>query len=422
MDATTATTQHEGDGPEAQDPPPTADDLHAAWMEEVAVVRKLRRQGLAADHPAMAAASRARDDAEALWRGAKDPAPPAVRLSRAQARLDRAVEIQAESRRAILDLERAHKARLAELQCKLDEDTERVRMRRRQLGEVQDEVASGRSGSGRVTTAQGKAVQQVHTTLRGTVAPTISALVDQLDTSTPAWSILNGLLGTLSTSQALLEEAIAGKPAAQRYDIGDDAQGERDADGVEDDKDDNDGRSTSEWSESHELRDGRGCGFPAKGWHGEGDDGWGGRDDADQPMGSGEWWDAPRSDWEAGVRWQSCGHSKWTRSRATWADCWEDERAQEQEDAEQPAAARRRLEPSKPPQGTNADGAGGGAAAVPAQATQQLQQEEYVQRVIAAAIAVGVQPLTAAGEDLRLLDAHQLAAWAAENLPADAQG
>ncbi len=408
-----------GEEPGAQDPPPTADDLHAAWLEEVAVVRKLRQQGLAVDHPAMAAASKARDHAEALWRGAKDPAPISVRLSRAQTRLDRAVEIQAASRRAILDLERTHKARLAELQGKLDEDTERVRLRRRQLGEIQDEVASGRHGGDRATTMHGKAVQQVHTTLRGTVAPTISALVDQLDTSTPAWSILNGLLGTLSSSQALLEEAIAGKPVAQSYDIGDDAQGGGDADGA---GDDHDGRSSSEWSESHELRDVRGGGSSTRGWHGDGDDGWGGRDDADQPMGSGEWWDMPRSDWEAGVRWQSCGHGKWTRSRTTWADSWEDERAQEQEDAEQPAAARRRLEPARPPQGAAADGAGGGAELGPAHAAaKQGQQGEYVQSVIAAAIAAGVQPLTATGEDLQMLDANQLAAWAAENLPADLQ-
>ncbi len=185
--------------------------------------------------------------------------------------------------------------------------------------------------------------------------------------------------------------------------------------------DDDDGCGASEWSESHVLRDATRSGGPGQERHGGGDGTWENRDDGDQPMGSGEWWDMSRADWEAGVRWESCGYGKWTRSPTAWADSWEAERAQEEEAAEQPAAARRRLEPTRPPQEPTAEGTGGQAAAASANGTRRLQQGNYVQSVIAAAIAAGVQPLTAAGEDLQLLDENQLAAWAAENLPEDAQ-
>jgi hypothetical protein len=408
---------------EAGEAPPTAEDLRQAWMEEVSVVRRLRQQGLASEHPAMEAACAARDAAETQWREAKDPAPPAVRLSRAQAKYDRAVAAQGDSRKAILELERAHKLRLAELQAKLDEDTEKVRLRRAQLAAVQDELASDGDGA-KVRARQGRAVQKVHATLSGTVAPTISALVDQLDSSTPAWAMLNGLLGALSSSQSLLEEAITPPHPAQRFDIGDGEQDERD--------DGTDGRhghdSESEWSESHELRDGGG----PRAWMGDqsmqcDETGPGDADAGDVARGSNcasgtdHWWGTSYSDWQQGIRWQSCGHGKWSRARSSWADSWEDEQLRDDEETAQPAAARRRLEPSPAtcaPPGGHANAAatdtGGGADDG---RRQQQHQGDRLQLIIEAAIAAGVQPVTSTGDDLQVLDANQLAAWAAENLP-----
>ncbi len=415
-----AAGDQEGGGAEAAEPPPSADDLHQEWLEEVAIVRKLRQQGLASDHPAMAAACHARDEAEARWRGAKDPAPPAVRLGRAQSKLDRAVSLQAETRAAIMELERAHKARLADLQAKLEEDAERVRLRRRQLAEVQDEVA-GRGVGGKARAKQGQAVQKVHATLSGTIAPAISALVEQVDSASPAWTILNGLLGTLASSQSLLEEAIAPESAVQNFDIGDDAGG-GDAKGSDGDFD---ASSDAEWSESHELHNG--CGgqrFDDREGGGQGgtyNSAWGAAQDEDQHMGDGEWWAPSRAEWESGVRWQACGHGKWNRTRPNWADSWEDERARDDSGADQPAAARRRLDPTPTPQGTQGgpEGVGAGAGTVPTDdARRQQLHAERTQSIIAAAIEAGVQPLTSTGDDLRMLDADQLDAWAAENLPA----
>ncbi len=413
MDAST-------EGPEAEDDAPSAAELHQAWLEEVAVVRKLRQQGLAAGHPAMEAACKTRDDAEALWRGAKDPAPPAVRLSRIQAKLDRAVAIQAESRRAITELEQAHQARLAELHARHEENTERVRLRRRQLDAVQEELAAGGS-SARARAKQGQAVQEVHSVLCGTVAPAIAALVEQLDSSAPAWGVLNGLLGTIANSSAVLEGTIAPQATAQSYHIGEEGD-EWDNWGRDDVRDED-----SEWSESHEMRD-TGSQWNQAGDHGgnQGDAYSGGaraRDgggDEDQPMGTGAWWERSRADWEAGVRWEECGHGKWARSRSDWADAWEEERAHGGLEAAQPPAARRRLEPTQPTQAREAkegsDGQGG-----PADDPERRRQQhsERVQRIVNAAIDAGIQPLTSTGEDLLVLDANQLDAWAAEHLAAD---
>ncbi len=397
-----------------EDTPPSAEDLRQAWMAEVAVVKRLRQQGLAAEHPAMLAACSARDSAETRWREAKDPAPPAVRLNRVQEKLDRAVAAQAESRAAITELERAHKVRLAELQAKLDEDEERVRLRRRQLQEVQDEIAQGGT-SDRSRARQGVAVQKVHTALASTVAPAISALVDQLESSTPAWSILNGLLGTLSNSQSLLEEAMAGAPPVQTFDIGEEEGMERCENGGNGPCDGSD----SEWSESHEMRDvWSEQGGPRTDRGATQDGEWAGARDSAQTTGGGGWWQTSRADWEDGVRWQECGHGKWAKARASWADAWESEGAGVDGETDQPAAARRRLGPA--PQGVpNCTGHDADGGRDPASDDTQRRQPhaDRVQLIIAAAIEAGVQPLTASGEDLQLLSPEQLDAWAAENLP-----
>jgi hypothetical protein len=84
---------------------PTPIELRRRWQREIGVVKSLARQ-LHAEHPALRAAAEARDAAEAAWRSAKDPTPLALRLSRAQAKLDRAIELQGETHAALCELER----------------------------------------------------------------------------------------------------------------------------------------------------------------------------------------------------------------------------------------------------------------------------------------------------------------------------
>ncbi len=417
-----------GEGDEPRAPAPT--DLHRAWQDEVAVVRQLKAQGLASDHPAMRAATEARDGAERAWRDAKDPAPAPVRLARAQAKLDRALELQGDAHTALLEYEQLHRERLAALRTKLQEARERVATRREQLEEIQEEVGAEAQGA-RTTAAQGAAAaKEVHDTICGTVAPTIAALVEQLDSSTPAWTVLNGLLGTLSTSTTALERAFTRGRGAQRFDIAETTKGG--AGGAQA----GGGDTSSEWSESHELPEGgsTGHGSGAAGatgttWAANDGEHWGDAHD-DCRMDTDEWGCDQFQDpyWGAASRWEECGHGKWTRASTDWADAWEHEHGRTEGALDQPPPARRRLEP-----------AAGAAAAAAAPATPRVagdkgeggtpidesrlvdqrkrQHADRLQRIVQAAIDAGIQPLTHQGEELQMLDPFQLDAWVAEHLP-----
>ncbi len=419
---------HEGDDHDAEDddeepevaPEPAV--LRQRWQKEVGIVKQLTRQGLGSDHPAMVAACEARDEAERVWRGAKDPAPLASRLGWAQKKLDRAISIQSETRLAISALEKEYNQRKAELQTRMDTDTDRVKKRRQQLREVQDE-AGGESPQQRLRGGGGEAVRKACGTLRDEVAPALTALAEQLGTGTEAWSTINGLLSTLTSSQKVLEEAMDG--ATPTFDMADGDQ--------------------SEWSESHDLP--TGVSGSASWYHG-GADGqetqqqqaqqtsqqaqqqhpqcqqgqqWsamGQLDSAQSGGGSGSWDSWGHAAWTAAPAWRQCGHGHW--QRASWADAWECEQrgvtdADMDGQGEPPNKHRRQDSPVARTADPNAGPvAGDGAAAT--QAEQQGVQGQ-LQCIIAAAINAGVQPLTSTGEELHVLDANQLAAWAAENLP-----
>ncbi len=390
---------------------PTPTMLHQEWHDEIALVKRLKQQGIADDHPAMRAACSARDTAEQRWRKAKDPTPASVRLSRAQSKLDKAINAQAETRRAMLDLEKDFRGKQAVLQARLDEETARVRTRRQQLDEVQEELASDGRG-GRARAEQGAAVRQVHGALCNEVAPTIATLIEQLDSATPAWAMLNGLLSTLTTSKALLERAIPTQ-GAQAFVISDDADGADEM--ARDGRDDDVG---TEWSESHEVLGGGGG---ADDGDPRGDDDCARADD-DMGVDAGDWWEESHHQWQRSTRWQPAGYGKWARS--SWADSWEREYGQEEGAEEQPPAARRRLD-DRP----NAAAGAGAVAATPAaegdatDAEQRIRQHRArVDLIIERAIEAGIQPITPLGEDLHILDPHALDAWVAEHFPGALQG
>jgi hypothetical protein len=310
----------EGPGDAAAEAAPSPTDLQRAWHDEVALVKRLRQQGLPSEHPAMRAACAARDGAERAWRDAKDPTPPAVRLARVQAKLDRAIALQAETRQTMRDCEQAHREKMRELQARLDEDASRVRTRRQQLEQVQEEV--GAAGAGRANAERGEAVRQAHGALCREVAPAIASLVEQVDSSSPAWTTLNGILGTLAASSALLEKAIPPATTAQSFNIGDQGRGSQRAD-----DDEWEGWSDG-WSESHELPGHDEAGGGGGHWGRDGGDLQGSEErrpehSHDASMGTGEWWDSSPAQWPTCVRWQACGHGKWTRG--SWADEWERE-------------------------------------------------------------------------------------------------
>ncbi len=413
----------EGDGgAEAEGQPSTA-DLHQAWLDEVALVKRLRGQGLADGHPVMRAACDSRDAAEKAWRGAKVPAPASIRLGRAQSRLDKAIALQADARKAMLDAEQAHRDRMSTLQATMDECANRVRMRRQQLREVQQEVGAGGAQVAEAQRTQQAAIRRVHETLCGDVGPTIAALVDQLDTGAPAWAALNGVLGKLAASKATLEGAT--ERSADTFDIG---EGEEPGD------------DDSEWSESRE-------GLGRLGGNGGSDGGWrmwmeGQHHEADHdhPMDTDEWGDSPTRRWGGPVRWQACGHGQW--ARASWADQLEAEQGGQSGATEgdgQPPAARRRLEaadgdqardsgaqqqpqqqqqqpPATQPPGSGAAGVGPADGGDPERRARRLS--DRLDQIVTMAVQAGVTPLTKRGEELHTIGEARLEEWVAECLPA----
>ncbi len=93
----------------------------------------------------------------------------------------------------------------------------------------------------------------------------------------------------------------------------------------------------------------------------------------------------------------------------------------EEEEGGPPPAARRRLGDAGAEQGDGAaQGKGTEAAAGTQEEDPEARKRQHAQRleqIITMAINAGVNPLTAGGEDLRLLDPHQLDEWVAANLP-----
>ncbi len=399
----------EGTGPEA---------LRKRWEEEAALVRQLAKQGIAAEHPAMEAACRARDSAEQKWREAKDPAPLGLRLSRAQTKLDKAIELQGCTRTAMSELEADFRAKYAALQIRMEEDQRRVAMRRQQLAEIQEEAGS-QAPCG-VRRGGGEAIKKVCSNLRG-IAPALSVLAGQLDAQTPAWRTLNEVLGSLASSHKLLEDAVGdGKGGAQAYDIGDAADGRA---------------SEGAWSESHDLAGhagGGGCGQ----WQGDGHGDaattplWQGPaggaptgECVDQDMGSGQWWE--ESPWtRSQARWREDGFGKWSRyPRVDWYDAWESAVDDEEGHDVGERAAKFRKQGAVGEEGMG-DGTampitpctGTSETAAAAAAVEAKALAERAALITQAAINAGVQPITPGGQELHLLDAGQLDAWAAENL------
>ncbi len=425
-DADVGEANQGGDG--GVDEQPTAADLQQRWHEEIALVKRLRSQGVADSHPVMRAACAARDAAEQDWRGSKEPAPASVRLGRAQQKLDRAVALQAEARRAMLEAEAQHRERMSTLQTAMDECVERVRLRRQQLNAVQEELGAGGARAAGARRAQQQAIKQVHQTICGEVGLAIASLVEQLDTDAPAWATLNGLLGKLAVSKEALENATT--HPTDEYDIGD-------HDGDDGHRAD-DGDDATEWSESHDVNGQPwGRGTPGEGWHGWGgdqpyDDG----DTHDQSMGTGDWWDEPARRWGGVARWRANGHGQW--AKANWADQLEEEQGAARDGDDQPPAARRRLDAAGGDQATKetqaqeqqqqrqqqpaaqSSAAGGptGGTACEDSEEQRRRHSERINRIVHMAVEAGVTPLTKGGEDLVVLDPAQLDAWVAECLPA----
>ncbi len=327
-------------------------------------------------------------------------------------------------------LDKEYSAKWAVLQARMEEDAERVSKRRRQLQDVQEEA--GGPATQRLRGGGGEAVRKACDTLRHKVAPALAALAEQLGTGSEAWATVNGLLSTLASSQQVMEEAM--EDATPTFDM---------ADGDE-----------SVWSESHDLQEtSGGYGVQAaddggrhtqrqqqrahqpwqqhqqqrlqeqqrSGQHDKGHGSDGG--DAHQ------WHCWHQAGWEGAPRWRENGYGHWTRT--SWADAWENEHCADADMDEQPEpqSKHRRQGGAAYDKEEASAGAGGGSPEAAGQSSQAPPQQrvcdgdrqhaEMLSHIVAAAVNAGVQPLTMAGEELHVLDAQQLAAWAAENIPSN---
>ncbi len=414
--------------------------------EEEATVKILTREGMSADHPTMRAAVAARDAALQAWRGARRPHPVARRMGWAQRRLDKAMYQRDRLRDELHDFDQETKERRNKIIARVDLAMERVRKHREELESLQEEASAELHSTRR---PDGGLFAKLAGGMRNTVAPNVATLAALLPEGSEASNQVAQLMAHLEGMQHELERHATeeGKEGdCEEYDI---------ADGGDDDgwRDDD-----YAWSESHEIDAPPGDDRMQDVGGGDADDAW-----RWQPKGHGRWNKAgPQAGREVGAGNGGDPHTA-TAAAATGT-------------ATAATAAAPSCDPSVNGSGTKQGGVGSGkgahvttpprAAAAPPAATEDerphkhrkgqaaedsldaknaamatgLMQEQraaaaagawgseeavqaagqlharHVSKVVAAAIAQNIQPLTDDGDDLIMLGPQELAEWAAKHL------
>ncbi len=412
--------QEDWDLDEDDAPPQGPDELRRRWMQEVALAKKLARQGLPDGHPALIAANAARDAAEAAWRQAKPPAPVATRLRWAQAKLTRALEVAEATRAAITKAEKDHEQLMAQLHDRRCDDNARVRKRQLAVEELQREIG-GSGHAERSTGGSAAAALEACGGLCDAVGPELAALAERLPGGSEEQQAVNRVLATLAASQRRAEEAAGLHDAQpQSYDIGDTDEAGLDDMSV-----------ASQWSESHELghdQDTR-CAGQASG-----------SADMHTSQSEGAWGDWGHDRWST-AHWRADQHGKWHRS--SWADQWEAEHgqpagwssapttgsaqgarrggAEHDDESGEPNAKHRRqtVGHTAAAEGASTPAAGDGVAAAAHTTAAAAAAGDYaaqVAEVVNRAIDMGIQPLTSEGHDLITLSPALLARWVSEHI------
>ncbi len=405
---------------------PGPDALRRAWMDEVALVKRLARQGMPEGHPALVAAHEARDAAEAAWRKAKQPAPAATRLRWAQEKLSRALELQEASRAAIEQAEADHQQLMARLRQRHDDDIDRVRKRRQGVDDIQEEIGLD-TPNGKSRSSKTAAMFEVCGGLCNNVGHGLVALVEMLQDGSAEQQAANKVLATLSDSQRRLEEVAGGDAdrhqACDTFDIGD---GEDEGDAMS---------QATAWSESHEVHEsGGGTGADGAREHRSEHGAYNESAVGGEPIvGQGGWNRWTQRQWNV-PQWQTDQHGKW--HRASWADQWEAEHGQaagwascrkgaptqetrngadgNDSDNGEPSAKHRRQQVED----VSMESGGSSASAVEA-GTGTAGATSYaaqVEDIVNKAINAGVQPLTETGAELITLSREQLSQWVATHL------
>ncbi len=193
----------------------TPEQLRQTWLAECRAVKSLEAQGRHAGSAALAAARDARDEAEASWRRAVGPAPVAVRMGRAQQRLDRAAKTLERCRLDLEEFEDEMDKQRSALRQRIDDAEERYRARAVQLDELHAEAGELATGS---TTAY--PTRRAESEVCNMVAADLQALVETLPEDSDARGSVNLILAKMACA--------ASSAGPQRYDIGDAGAGEED--------------------------------------------------------------------------------------------------------------------------------------------------------------------------------------------------
>ncbi len=435
--------EEEGDdAPQPEETDPAA--LKRRLDREEATLRTLQREGVEDDHPTVLAATAARDAAADAWQAARKPHPIARRMGWVQRSLDRAYRSQEKVRAEMAHFDEQVKIQRDKIIERMEQARARVHKHRAALEDLQVE-AGAEVYTAKKIARDSSVCAKLAGGMRDKVAPSVAALAAALTEGSEAHGHLNLLMAQLEGVQSELERHACDDDADhEAYDIGDDEYHSDDA-----------------WSESHDLAWGAGNSnatrAAARGpqelprWQSEGHSRWnrGGKGDgggrteaaataaapavsagtaratqhspegiatatppraptgtegatatppaATSPTGKGS---ALRSDQGDGAE----SASKHRRGQA--AEDTADAYAAAQDTA-------RALELMQHQQHAAAAGSFGSEAA--AQAAAQIHARKVAQ-VVTAAIAQGVQPLTADGEELIMLGPQDLSAWAAEHL------
>ncbi len=194
--------------------------LRARYESLARAVRDMEKRspGGKGDDPAIVTLKEARDAAEGAWRQAKNPAPLATRMGRAQAKLDRAGAALTKARIAVDEFDVWVDNHRKELIRQKDDADAWYRWRQQQLEDLHREASGkikcGGDGGGEDTT--GSAV--VSGRLIGDLLPKVHALMEYVQGNPEIEERLAGIAEGLQCAGRDLEATRKGTP--EHYDIG----------------------------------------------------------------------------------------------------------------------------------------------------------------------------------------------------------
>ncbi len=196
--------------------------LRAKFEALARAVRDMERRAKGnAEDPAVLALKSARDDAEQEWRRAKSPAPLSTRMSRAQAKLDRAGATLARARVAVDEFDEWVETQRAALVQRMHEADSWYRWRQQQLGSLHEEageMANGKPGRDSVAAAHGEAISE---RIASEWLPELQALMEHLQGNPEVEERLASMAASMHCAGQELSAARA--EAVEAYDIaGDD--------------------------------------------------------------------------------------------------------------------------------------------------------------------------------------------------------